>query len=161
LARSGSQRLDEALEEADRTAIPHEYSLAPVHLHGMLDPEVSCVSMNLAELERHFEANRNVYRARDGKGRDRTRSDQPHSNRKLCFVATDKDFLVRLLYDLSLRDDCYFVKYSADARDGMYLGRAFFLDDTTAGGLWAEYKKHPKLMCSLQDDDITDGFRRS
>jgi hypothetical protein len=35
-----------------------------------------------------------------------------YSAKKVCFVATDLDFLAQLLYDLSLRRDCYRVKYS-------------------------------------------------
>jgi hypothetical protein len=51
------------------------------------------------------------------------------------------------------------VKYSIEPRDGMYLGRAFFVDGDLLGRLWAAYKSHPKLFCSVQDDDWTKCFR--
>ena len=51
---------------------------------------------------------------RDGKGR----SQIGKSNKKVCFVATDQEFLSQTLYELSQRPDCYFVKYSADPKDG-------------------------------------------
>lgn len=81
-------------------------------------------------------------------------------NKKLCFVATDKEFLVGLLTQLSERRDCWAVKYSVNPRDGMYLGRCFLSDAETIGTLWDEYKRHPKLMCSIQDDDFTESYRR-
>lgn len=86
--------------------------------------------------------------------------ERPPCNKKLCFVATDQTFLVALLTELSDRDDCWAVKYSVEPRDGMYLGRCFLRDAQTVGELWDEYKRHPKLMCSVQDDDFTGSFRR-
>ncbi len=79
--------------------------------------------------------------------------------KKLCIVATDFGFLRALLFDLSGRDDCYFVKYSLAPRDGMYLGRCFLTDEGAVGRLWQELKVHPKLMCSIQDDEFTLAFR--
>ena len=49
-------------------------------------------------------------------------------NKKLCFVATDQALLVQVLGDLA-EPDCYYVKYSIEPRDGMYLGRCFLLND--------------------------------
>ena len=109
----------------------------------------------LTEIEALFEPNHDVFRARwgpSGKG-------GAHSHRKLCFVATDREYLVRLLHELSERDDCHFTKYSVEAKDGMYLGRAFMKDDRIVGDLWDKYKRDPKLMCSVQDDDFTLSFR--
>jgi hypothetical protein len=82
------------------------------------------------------------------------------SQRKLCLVATDHDALIELLYELSQREDCYYVKYSTKARDGMFLGRCFLTTDIGAGELWRELKPHPKFMCTIQDDDFTRGFRQ-
>lgn len=93
---------------------------------------------------------------RDGKARARTKE---HSNKKLCFVATDKEFLMNLLVELSEHEECYFVKLTAEPRDGMYLGRCFFTNDELVGAHWAKYKLHPKLMCNVQDDDFTELFR--
>jgi len=81
------------------------------------------------------------------------------SEKKVCFVATDRTFLIGLLYQLSLRDDCCSVKYSTFSRDGMYLGRCFLASDAAAGRLCAEYKTHPKLMVSIQDDDFFNAYR--
>ena len=82
------------------------------------------------------------------------------SKRKLCFVATDLTFLVELLYELSNRPDAVFVKYSIEPKEGMHLGRCFLNDDRAVGELWQKYKVHPKLMCSVQDDDWSIGFRK-
>jgi hypothetical protein len=86
--------------------------------------------------------------------------DGPYCNKKLCLVATDKAYLVRLLLALSCDEArCFYVKYSAAPRDGMYLGRVFLTSEDAAGELWARYKQDPKLMCSIQDDDFTKPFR--
>jgi len=79
--------------------------------------------------------------------------------KKLCFIATDQSVLVRVLSELADRPDCYYMKYSIKPRDGMYLGRCFLLDDQQVGTLWREYKKHPRMMCNVQDDDFTLPFR--
>jgi hypothetical protein len=81
------------------------------------------------------------------------------SNKKVCVVATDKRFLVELLYEWSKRSDCYYVKYSVAPRDGMYLGRCFLTSDEAAGRLCREYKGHPKLMVTIQDDDFFNAYR--
>ncbi len=82
---------------------------------------------------------------------------------KLCIAATDEDYLVELLFTISEREDCYFVKYSpADSpkcRDGMMLGRIFLTTKEATGKLWAELYTDSKIMCSLQDDDATERFR--
>lgn len=93
---------------------------------------------------------------RNGKSRERS---EIHSNKKLCFVSNDKDFLQNLLADISKLGECYFVKLTDCPRDGMYLGRCFFVDEDTVGKMWAKYKQHPKLMCSVQDDDFCNKFR--
>jgi putative acetyltransferase len=81
------------------------------------------------------------------------------SNKKLCLVATDPSFLIDLLYGLSLRADCYHVKYATVARDGMYLGRCFLATDEAVSQLCQELKSHPRLMVSLQDDAWFNDFR--
>ena len=43
-------------------------------------------------------------------------------------------------------------------RDGMYLGRCFLTDEHEVGLLWAQYKAHPRMFCSVQDDDFTRPF---
>jgi hypothetical protein len=81
------------------------------------------------------------------------------SEKKICFVATDKAFLIELLYELSLREDCCTVKYSVSPRDGMYLGRCFLSSDAAAARLCAEHKNNPKLMVSIQDDEFFNPHR--
>lgn len=83
----------------------------------------------------------------------------PHSQKKVCLVATDLPFLVELLDQLSQRPDCYFVKFSVFARDGMHLGRCFLSADEEAGRLCEELKRHPKLFVTLQDDDVFAAYR--
>jgi len=76
------------------------------------------------------------------------------SNKKLCLVATDLGALLEVLYELSLREECHYVKYSVTAKDGMHLGRCFLNSDELTGELWKQFKQHPKLLCSVQDDDF-------
>ena len=83
----------------------------------------------------------------------------PGCQKKLCFVATDQALLADVLYELAERPDCVYVKYSVHPRDGMYLGRCFLVDEHEVGVLWAKYKEHPRLFCSIQDDDFTAPFR--
>ena len=85
----------------------------------------------------------------------------PHSQKKVCLAATDHEFLIRFLYALSLRNDCYYVKYSTRARDGMYLGRCFLETDEAAGRLCQDLKAHPKLLVTIQDDEFFNGFRET
>jgi hypothetical protein len=63
------------------------------------------------------------------------------------------------LRQLSLRDDCFRVKYSVRDREGMYLGRCFLTTDAAAGRLCQEYKTHSKLMTTIQDDEFFDAYR--
>lgn len=85
--------------------------------------------------------------------------DTEHSARKLCLVATDPELLIELLYTLSLRADCFYVKYGTIARDGMYLGRCFLATDEAASVLCKALKDHPRVMASLQDDAAFAKFR--
>src|SRR5450432_376636 len=115
------------------------------------------MEMDLATLESRFVPAKNgPFLKRDGPARA---ANLPKSNKKLCFTATDKAHLVRLLYELSERPDCWFVKYSIEPRDGMYLGRAFFTEEQTVGKLWNDHAFDPKVFCSVQDDDWTAAFR--
>lgn len=82
-----------------------------------------------------------------------------HSAQKLCLVATDPAFLIDFLYGLSLREDCWHVKYGTIARDGMYLGRCWMQNDRAVAELCQELKGHPRLMVTLQDDAFFEGFR--
>jgi len=112
----------------------------------------------IEELEARFEASAGGGFMQRFGAADR---DSSFSQKKVCFVATDKPFLVRLVYELSLRHDCHWVKYSREPRDGMYLARCFMTSDEAAGRLCCDHKTHPKLMVSLQDDEFVAPFRRS
>ena len=102
------------------------------------------------------------YMARDGAERTRT-PDVVHCNKKLCFAATDLHFLANLLLELSEHPKAFFVKFSTQPRDGMYLGRCFFVEgeEEIVGGTWAEYKNHPKVFCHIHDDDATMAWRKT
>jgi hypothetical protein len=84
---------------------------------------------------------------------------KPCCQKKLCFVASDQARLAELLGQLAERSDCVYVKYSVEPRDGMYLGRCFLMDEHEVGLLWAKYKAHPHVFCSIQDDEFTAPFR--
>ena len=99
-----------------------------------------------------------VFMARDGCAR------QPgaaYCNKKICFAATDLLFLATLLRELSKHPQAYFVKFSTKPRDGMFLGRCFFVDEEPVGETWALYKRHPKVFCNIQDDDFSIQWRES
>jgi hypothetical protein len=83
------------------------------------------------------------------------------SQKKLCFVATNQELLADVLEELASRPDCVYVKYSLYQKDGMYLGRCFLVDDHQVGLVWAQFKNHRCLFCSVQDDDFTAPYRRS
>jgi predicted N-acetyltransferase YhbS len=85
--------------------------------------------------------------------------DASFSDRKLCLVATDPVFLVELLYGISLRQDCFYVKYGMIAREGMILGRVSLATDEAVSELCQQLKGHPSLMVSLQDDAWFNSFR--
>ena len=97
-----------------------------------------------------------VFMQRSGAGRE---PGVTYSQRKLCFVATDRTLLAETLLELSKRSDCYAVKYSVQPKNGMYLGRCFMLEDNLVGEMWQRFKRHPRLMCTIQDDDFTAQFR--
>ncbi len=82
-----------------------------------------------------------------------------YSRKKLCLVATDPALLVDLLYGISLRPDCYYVKYGTIARDGKYLGRVSLATDQAISELCQQLKGHRRLMVSLQDDAWFEQFR--
>jgi hypothetical protein len=84
---------------------------------------------------------------------------EEYCRKKLCFVATDQALLIEMLTELAERPDFYYAKYSIVPRDGMYLGRCFLTDEHEVGVLWAKYKAHPRLFCSVQDDGFTAPFR--
>jgi hypothetical protein len=92
-------------------------------------------------------------------GPARRRGETAYSQRKLCFTATDQGLLARHLQRLAEREDCFFVKFGARARAGMYLGRCFLLTDTAVGQVWSQYKTHPSLYCVVQDDDFVRRLR--
>ncbi len=79
--------------------------------------------------------------------------------KKLCFVATDQALLADVLRELAGRPDCVFVKNSTYQKDVMYLGRCFLTNEHEVGMLRARYKEHPRLFCSVHDDDFTAPFR--
>jgi putative acetyltransferase len=83
----------------------------------------------------------------------------PHSDTKLCLVATDPEFLIDLLYALSLREDCWYVTYGTVAREGMYLGRCWLETDGAVAELGKELKGHPRLMVSVQNDSLLRSVR--
>ena len=103
-----------------------------------------------------FELKEN-FLCKDGPARSLSES---YCNKKLCFTATNQDMLKEVLLELSHLEDCYFVKLSAEPKDGMYLGRCFFTSEKRVGEVWAKFKSHPKLFCNIHDDDFTKDYRR-
>jgi len=114
------------------------------------DPEALAKSLEF------YSAMGGVFMARDGVAR---KPDATYCNKKICFAATDLAFLAQLLRELSEHPKAYFVKFSTRPREGMYLGRCFFIDEETVGETWAKYKGHPKVFCNIQDDDFSTQWR--
>lgn len=82
-----------------------------------------------------------------------------YCTKKLCLVATDRDYLLGVLERFLARADCFFVKYSPAPRDAMFLGRIFLTRADEIGKAWRELKRDQKLLCSVQDDDFTLAYR--
>lgn len=85
--------------------------------------------------------------------------DQIYPDRKICFFARDAELLGELLDQLAERPDCAAVGLSVAPRDQIYLGRAFFSGPEAVGEIWAAYKAHPRLHCSVHDDRLTADWR--
>ena len=51
------------------------------------------------------------------------------------------------------------MKFAVNPRGGMYLGRCFLTSDEAVGEVWAEYKNHPSMYCTVQDDDFVGQHR--
>ena len=94
-------------------------------------------------------------------GPDKDGPKEEQVNMKLCLTATDQELLANVLREIADHPRCRAVKFSVQPKDGMYLGRAFINDRSELGRLWQQYKRHPRLMCSVQDDDFTMQFRPS
>ena len=78
---------------------------------------------------------------------------------KVCLTCRDFEFLKLVIAKIAEDELCYWVKTSAKPKNGMYLGRCFFTTKERAGEIWAKYKKHPRLMVTLQDDEFAKPFR--
>ena len=115
----------------------------------------------MSEISEQFEfTERNIFKFRRGRAND---GGEAPCRWKLCITATDESYLVELLFKLSNRDDCFFVKYSPSGspkcRDGMFLGRVFLTSEAKTGELWTSLRTDIKLMCNIQDDIALDKFR--
>ncbi len=97
------------------------------------------------------------FMCRDGLAKQRGKRSQ--CRKKACFVASDQSFLKDLLFDLSKANDCFEVKFSPTARDGMYLGFCQFTNDVAVGDLWAQYESHPKVWIVIHDEDFCESYR--
>ncbi len=109
----------------------------------------------------HFEySERKIFRFRNGVAHD---GGSPPCQWKLCLTATDEHYLAEILFKVSERDDCFYVKYSPSGspkcRDGMFLGRVFLTSEEKVGQLWCKLRTDKKLMCSIQDDIATRKYR--
>ena len=115
----------------------------PIMVYSRSDWEVAMEPVS-SNRESHFSPilGGNFMSRTGGAGRSAVRSEK-----KICFVATDRAFLVELLYELSLRPDCCSVKYSTFSRDGMYLGS--LLSDLGCS------RRSP--LCRVQDPSQADG----
>jgi len=92
-------------------------------------------------------------------GPAKKRGESP-SQKKLCFTATSVDAMARVLYYLSLRQDCWLVKLDAAVKpNGMVRGRCFLTSAEAIGKVWQHYKVTEDVLCTVQDDYFTKAFR--
>lgn len=117
----------------------------------------------MTDISEKFEStDRDIFRFRKGPA---FKEGGDHCQWKICLTATDESYLVKLLLDISEKEECFFVKYSPSGspkcRDGMFLGRIFLSNEDQVGEMWRELRTDKKLMCSIQDDIVTKKFRSS
>jgi DNA-3-methyladenine glycosylase I len=80
--------------------------------------------------------------------------------KKLCLTSTRAEPLARILYELSLRDDCYFVKLDRKpGPHGMLRGRCFLSDERAVAIAWLRLKQTEDVLCTIQDDEFTAPLR--
>lgn len=83
-----------------------------------------------------------------------------YCNKKLCFTSTAIEPMARVLYELSLRPDCYWVKLDEQVgRHGMVRGRCFLTTEAAVAELWKRFKVTDTVLCTIQDDDFTSEYR--
>jgi len=116
--------------------------------HGSDAPPMRSFSVPAPSDARFTAAQNNRFMTRYG----RLGEQAPHSQVNLRLVSTDPEFLIDLLYGLSLRKDCWLVSYASTPRDGMYLGQLWLQSDGAVAGLYQDLKGHPRLMASIQND---------
>lgn len=106
----------------------------------------------------HFELDEREFWFRDGPAR--ARGDE-RCHIKLCFSCTTVEPLAALLYDLSLRDDCWYVKLDSfhRTRNGIIRGRCFLTNEEQIAKLWTIHKHTDVVTCSVQDDRFADPRR--
>jgi hypothetical protein len=111
-------------------------------------------------VEKFEYSDRKIFRFREGPANTGGRSP---CQWKLCVTATDELYLAEVLFEISEREDCFYVKYSPSGspkcRDGMFLGRVFLTSEEKIGELWSKLRTDKKLMCSIQDDSATMRYR--
>ena len=119
-------------------------------------PEVTALRAAFPDFEPMMEG---VYMVRHGPAIDCPSQERPHL--KLCITTRNQEVLVQELLEVSRLPHCFAVKFSTQAKEGMYLGRTYILGDEENGRLWQKFKRHPHFYCSLQDDGYTARFRES
>jgi hypothetical protein len=79
---------------------------------------------------------------------------------KLCSTSTSVSSLAELLFQLSQREDCWYVKLDAEkGPHGMVRGRCSLTTADEVGKLWTQLKVGTHWLCAVQDDDFTSAFR--
>lgn len=97
-----------------------------------------------------------IDRFRNGEGYQPGRTP---SHFKLCLTATQLEYLVNILFEVSQSDQCFRVKYRPKEKSGMYLGRIVMINDEQTGQLWNHLRKDKQLFCSVQDDQFCEAYR--
>ena len=84
----------------------------------------------------------------------------PPCQKKLCFTSTRIDAMLEVLYELSLREDCFLVKLDpGQGPHGMVRGRCFLTTEDAVAEVWLAYKSTDHVLCTIQDDDFTRRYR--
>ena len=97
------------------------------------------------------------YLRKDGLAKERGMKNK--CKRKVCFISSDKKYLLDLLHTISESNDCFEVKYLSAERKGTHIGMCLFTNDASVGDIWARHEENPQVWAFIPDDDFCAEYR--
>lgn len=114
-------------------------------------------SIDRADPMSAFEPDGRGFLVRRGPAADRG---EAKCEKKLCFTSTSLAPMAAVLYELSLRSDCWYTKFDATVgTHGMVRGRCFLTSEAAVIEVWRTYKVTDDLLCTVQDDEFINPRR--